>query len=375
MSDSESEDFSLLSVFKYTCSFAGCDLQFRRKDRLDSHEYTHSQVKKFICTEKDCGKLYINNSHLQRHRRAAHTKSDDIIHCPHESCVMLFASEVTMKAHFRTIHSEKVRDFVCEICNEKCRRKTQLKQHMFEHTGSYVYTCDECGKGFLLMSRLKRHKNAHKTRQCENCPATFDKWSLLLAHKQKEHLNIQLKCSICDKEFHSRRSLKSHCKTHTNSDDRLVYPCSFEGCPRQFFQKKNMLAHYKSKHENVKFGCTYGDCKSELSTKQKLAEHIKAVHLGESKKKSMKKSQTVKAQRKDKGVQKTSTASKMFNIILPLEFEKAIMSGQGKNIHISYDRANIEDADHAKQNADLGSNFIDVSQINSVDRTERIAKG
>lgn len=376
MADSESEDFSLLSVFKYKCSYAGCDLEFRRKDRLDSHEFTHSQVKKFVCTETDCGKAYVNNSHLQRHIRAAHAKTNEIIHCPHESCAMLFASEVTMKTHCRTIHSEKLRDFICEICNEKFRRKTHLKQHMFEHTGSYIYKCDECGEGFLLMSRLKRHKNAHKTRQCDHCAATFDKWSLLLAHKQKDHLNIQLKCSICNKEFHSRRSLKSHCKIHANPDDRLVYPCSFEGCPKQFLQNKNMLAHYKAKHENVKFVCTHEDCKSELSTKQKLTEHIKVVHLGERNKKSKKKkTQTVKTQRKDKGVQKTSTASKIFKIILPPEFERAILSGQGKNLHISYDRMDNEDDDHGNGNADFESKILDVPQLNAVNLTEGIVKG
>lgn len=139
MSENESTEETLLfSINKYACSFPGCDLEFKRKDRLDSHEYTHSHVKKFKCTEPNCNKTYINSSHLQRHKRTAHaTKPSEIVPCPFESCAKFFNTEAAMKTHCRQIHSEKSRDFECEICAEKFRRKTQLSQHMFTHTGNY----------------------------------------------------------------------------------------------------------------------------------------------------------------------------------------------------------------------------------------------
>lgn len=117
-----------------------------------------------------------------------------------------------------------------------------------------------------------------------------------------------------------------------------------------------MLAHYKLKHENRKFVCSFEGCTSELSTKQKLDHHIKVIHLGESSKILQNLPKHPKAERKDKGVQKTSTASKLFNIILPAAFEQAIMTGQGKSIHITYDRmddGDVDDVDHSNENPGL----------------------
>lgn len=342
MDENEPNDVGIFSVYKYKCSFAGCYLEFRRKDRLDSHEYTHNRVKKFKCTEENCDKAYTNNAHLQRHKKTAHSKSTEIVQCSIESCEEFFYSIAKMKAHCREIHSDKSREYECEICNEKFRRKTKLKEHMFAHTGTYKYTCDKCGKGFLQLGHLQRHEHSHRIRKCELCDATFDKWSLLLVHKQTEHSNIQYNCSICNKEFHSKRGLRNHRKIHSNVDDRSVHQCPFENCSKSFSQRNNMLAHYKSKHENRKFACTFDGCKSELSTKQKLDLHIKVMHLDESIEKPKRQSKATRTERKDKGVQKISTASKLFNIILPSEFEKAIISGQGKNIHIDFDRNDSE---------------------------------
>lgn len=361
MSEDVSDGSDIYSAYKYKCSFTGCDLEFRRKDRLDSHEYTHTQVKKFKCTEENCGKSYITSSHLQRHKRTAHSKSTEIVQCSFASCDAFFYSDASMKTHCRDIHSEKLREFECEICNEKFRRKTQLRQHMFAHTGHYRYACDKCGKGFLMLSRLKNHEHSHRIRKCDLCDASFDKWSLLLVHRRKEHTNTDHQCSDCDRKFHSKRGLRNHRKTHATLEDRDVCQCTFDGCTRTFFQKKNMLAHYKIKHENRKFVCSFDGCKSKLSTKQKLEQHVKVVHLNEGGKKSQKESNTTKSQRKDKGVQKRSTASKFFKVILPPEFEKAIISGQGKNIHLNYDRTDSENDD---ERADQGAGVV-VAQLNS----------
>lgn len=110
-----------------------------------------------------------------------------------------------------------------------------------------------------------------------------------------------------------------------------------------------MLAHFKLKHENRKFVCTHDDCNLELSTKQKLDQHIRVIHLGEmGQKKRQPKSKSELAKRKDTGVQKRSTASKLFQVILPPEFEKAIMAGHGRDIEIKYDRIDDEEEDEAE---------------------------
>lgn len=341
MTETESLGPKIFNPFKYKCSFPDCDLEFRRRDRCEAHEYTHSKQRKFKCNEPNCDRAYITNCHLRRHQRTAHAEPTGPILCTYESCAEFFMSLEQLKEHCRTIHSEKrQRQFECELCSEKFHRKTHLKQHsVAKHAGNYRFSCEKCGKGYLLESRLKRHQASHKTHTCELCSMTFDKWSLFLAHKQSEHANIELKCNVCDKTFNSRRCLKEHCKTHVNIDERQEIPCKFDGCPHFFFRRSNMLAHFKSKHENRKFICTYDECNLELSTKQKLDQHVRVIHLGEQGQKKQKpKAKTEIARRKDTGVQKRSTASKLFQVILPPEFEKAIMAGHGRDIEIKYDR-------------------------------------
>lgn len=343
----ESAAPKVFAPLKYECSFDGCDLQFRRKDRCESHEYTHTNQRKFKCNEPNCDRAYITNCHLRRHKRQAHEKSAEPIPCIDESCNNFFTSLEQMKQHCRTIHSMKpsARQFECDQCSEKFRRKTHLKKHLFaEHTQNYRYNCAKCGKGYLLDSQLKRHeKISHKTHTCVLCSVTFEKWSLLLAHKQREHASTEFKCTICDKLFNSRRCLNQHRVTHVSEDERIEVPCTFDGCDKTFHRRSNMLAHYKLKHENRKFDCTYDGCHLKLSTKQKLEQHIRVIHLGEmGQKKRKTKSKSEIVRRKDTGVQKTSTASKLFQVILPPEFEKAIIAGHGQNIQIEYDRINDE---------------------------------
>lgn len=354
--------FSVFSAIKYTCSYSGCELQFKRKDQLDSHEYTHSKVRKFRCNEPGCDKTYVNNAHLQRHKRTVHTKSKAIFHCEVESCAAFFDSSTKLKQHLHKVHTDKTIQFECEICSQKFRRKTQLKQHMFVHTGCYRYKCDKCDKGFFQLGHLKRHEHSHRTHCCPVCSATFDKWSLFVAHKHKAHSQIENKCSICDRVFHSKSGLKYHSQVHTQPDDRIVYECSFDGCAKFFFHRNNMLAHFKSKHENKKFVCGFSDCGRELSTKQKLELHIKVVHPTDETTVNVqpKRKPKARAPRKDKGVPKKSTASKLFNFVLPIEVEKAILSGNGENIHLEYDQSDHEEDDNGKDDDRTASVPVDI---------------
>lgn len=378
MAGTESAGPKLYLPIKYKCSFAGCDLQFHRKDRCESHEFTHSNERKFKCNEPNCDKAYITNCHLNRHKRTTHSKSTEPIACINETCTQFFTSKEQMEVHCRTVHrTESLRCFQCDKCPEKFSRKTHLKQHMVTiHTGNYQFTCKKCGKGYLLLSRLKRHeKVSHKTHTCQLCAITFEKWSLLLAHKQRDHTNTELKCNICAKMFNSRRCLKEHSKVHVNINERNEIPCTFDGCKKFFFRRSNMLAHFKLKHENCKFVCTFENCQLELSTKQKLNQHINVIHLGEmGQKKSKRKLKSEHAKRKDAGMQKKSTASKLFNIILPPEFEKAIISGRGKNIEIQYDgidgdAGDDKEADEQRTEAKNGQSdnekYLGVAVINS----------
>lgn len=127
-----------------------------------------------------------------------------------------------------------------------------------------------------------------------------------------------------------------------------------------------MLAHFKSKHEHRKFKCSVEGCPSELSTKQKLELHIKVVHAADREEKP-KNIAKPKAQRKDKGTQKVSTASKFFNFILPPKFEQAIIAGQGQSIHLTYDPSTQDEDDDFELNESHSLNDTAASKLTVVE--------
>lgn len=326
----------------YTCSQPDCCLQFKRRDQLKSHEYTHTQVKTFKCPVSNCDKVYITNAHLQRHIRNTHPDNDsDILKCQIENCNLRFTTKQILQKHLRT-HREPT-EYECDICSAKYHRKYQFRQHMVSHTGEYPYKCDHCDKGFIRLSCLKNHKLYHRSHKCELCEFVTDKWSLLVAHRRTLHSNTEIKCDKCNRMFQSKRGLKYHQQIHEDSDERIVFQCNFVKCPKFFFHRQNLLAHIKSKHEHRTFPCTYDGCNSKLSSKQKLDQHIKSIHLNQSKLAGKrKKSVEERKPRKDKGIPKTSTISKLLNIIAPVEIEKAIIAGEGSKIDIVYDEKDIE---------------------------------
>lgn len=340
----EDDEFGLFSTpgFRYTCTFTECGLQFKRKDQLHSHEYTHTQQRKFLCSVDDCDKSYVNNAHLQRHIRTVHRPSGgcvaaDIV-CKFELCSLKFASEPKMLQHFQKVHTDaKTMPYKCDHCSEIFHRKIHYRLHMVTHTGNYPYKCIQCDKGFIRLCYLKRHEKTHKSHSCDQCDGVFPKWSQLVAHKHKEHATVECKCTQCNRLFHSKRGLKYHQQVHVETDERTVYQCTFDKCPKYFFHRQNLLAHHKSKHGNRKFICTFNGCERELSTKQKLDQHLKAMHSSDDKKVRTETEGKVRAERKDKGVPKRSTAAKLLNLIAPKEIERAIIDGHGERIYFHYD--------------------------------------
>lgn len=345
---------------RYTCTFANCGLQFRRKDQLDSHEYTHSGIRKYPCWEDDCTKSYTNSAHLLRHQRTVHEASTKIILCTAADCPEFFDSTAKLKNHLLKVHNGEQREFGCDLCEKKFTRKSKLREHMFRHTGHFNYRCDICEKGFLQMAHLKRHiDHIHTDRTCDQCAQVFTKWSSLLAHKRTVHTTeADNKCTDCNRVFKSKCSLRNHSKVHAKQNHQLIYECTFAGCSKFFQKHSNMLAHYKSSHEERRFICTVDGCGRGLTTKQKLKYHMDVMHAKEgdatannsvNKKKSTKAKN--RAKRKDKGEQRVSTASKLFQIVLPKDFEQAIMAGDGHKINFHYDRDRVDpDEDEGDEN-------------------------
>jgi predicted RNA-binding Zn-ribbon protein involved in translation (DUF1610 family) len=61
--------------------------------------------------------------------------------------------------------------------------------------------------------------------------------------------------------------------------NRVVFTCHYENCPKYYTEKRNLMNHIRSKHEGKKFLCP--KCGSNMSSKQKLNQHIASHEIPE----------------------------------------------------------------------------------------------
>ena len=122
-------------------------------------------------------------------------------------------------------------DTVCkfEECNYLDLGSHQLlmKHHKKYHTNESVYTCAECGKGFITSDGHRRHMNGH-------------------------NIAKRFKCTFpdCSKTFTSILTRKAHFKNvHTVKGPRVECKFKDNGCKKDFSSKGNMIEHtYKCPH-------------------------------------------------------------------------------------------------------------------------------
>lgn len=217
-----------------------------------------------------------------------------------------------MKRHYQTCHLNPFPN-ACSQCNKKFRRKLQLKKHEIKaHSGSYPYTCTHCQKGFLNAFTFKRHLTIHKLenkmKKCSDCQEIFMNWTKLVEHRRKVHKKEQrLSCDLCDKTFSRKPNIKQHMRLHLSTTE--VLQCSYENCPKFYSNSRNLASHVRAKHEGRRWICDY--CKRELSTMQKLQQHIRA-HLDPQRAKML--------------LKKRSTISKLVGLDLPQGIEHQIIN-------------------------------------------------
>ncbi|KAF9282185.1 hypothetical protein BGZ68_006160 [Mortierella alpina] len=56
-----------------------------------------------------------------------------------------------------------VKNHKCDHCEKRFSRPSQLKQHIYKHTGEKPFACEICSRHFSVSSNLKRHIRTHTT--------------------------------------------------------------------------------------------------------------------------------------------------------------------------------------------------------------------
>lgn len=252
--------------------------------------------------------------------------------CKARDCKMEFPDKEEMLEHYEVDHVN-IKPYECTECEEKFKRKSQLKEHTFKHTKEFPFKCSQCDKGFIRNGALIRHEATHKSHICRVCSQFFSVWSELVAHQKISHPKTY-KCADCDKTFASNGRFKDHQKVHTSKESRDVFECDFDNCAKFYFDKKNLINHRRIKHEGTKsFKCTHDGCDRVLSTKQKLEQHLQ-LHGRSTKSITRKPKKQIRRKRIDMGKSKVSHASILAGVVNPPEAEKILLADGGDAIEI-----------------------------------------
>ncbi|CAB0034296.1 unnamed protein product, partial [Trichogramma brassicae] len=166
--------------------------------------------------------------------------------------------------HQKTIH-EGCKDYICEKCEKKFRKKSDLFKHQrIIHEGRKDHACDNCEKKFGYKSDLLHHqKTVHEGRKdhaCRNCERKFGSKSDLLKHQKIVHEGRKdYECDNCEKKFGYKSDLYKHQKTV--HEGRKDYAC--DKCEKRFGFKSSLIRHRRAIHEwskrstSVRFGNVY----------------------------------------------------------------------------------------------------------------------
>lgn len=305
----------------FKCSHSGCSATFSKPSKLTIHIRQHTGERPYKCDYDSCDKSYTNPSHLKRHCQT-HNIIKELFKCP--ECSLMISSRQNLKRHYERVHSENS-PYFCKECCLKFNKEQKYKEHLAIHDGVALYNCKICFRRCSTLSTFKKHERSHDNEKeypctAPNCSEVFQKWSLLCKHKNSKHIN-EYKCKDCDKVFLNKAQLKSHYVVHT--DNRSILPCPYEKCPRFYFFKRNLDHHVRTSHLGKKYHCDI--CDMKLSSKQKIVEHIKKIHLvKKKKKKTLGKSE--RRRRRDAGTSKKSMLTQLAGLDLPNDIEKELLN-------------------------------------------------
>lgn len=309
----------------FVCDIPGCRKAFIKNKTLELHLRTHTDERPFKCPETGCGQMYTRSWHLRRHQSKAHSiKEKHLWPCEYTSCGKNYHCRDALKKHVAIIHLEHGGRHFCRVCDLSFSKHQRLRIHMYQHTGVLPYSCAHlgCGRSFLLPSKLRAHEKVHTGYKCEKCPsATFPTWSALRKHFHGSH--SLKRCPLCDKTFTRNFHLECHLKTH--EDSRNAICCPNEGCEKSYFEEKNLNAHIKAAHGNIRFSCR--ECDREFLSKQALRRHGKKCLQGRTPRQPKRGSE--RKPRKDKGLPRKKAAS--------------LLSGYESNEKIRYQLALADD--------------------------------
>uniref|UniRef100_F7AX10 Zinc finger protein OZF-like n=1 Tax=Xenopus tropicalis TaxID=8364 RepID=F7AX10_XENTR len=175
-----------------------------------------------------------------------------------------------------TMPKQKGRPFKCNECGKQFLFVEKLRLHQNTHTKKKSYACRKCKKSFSSRLLLFTHKKVHKQERphvCSECNKGFQKRSLLVRH-QRTHTGVKLfSCNECGKRFSQRSNVTRHYRIHTGERPHI---CS--ECGKCFGQLSCLKTHRRTHTKEKPHVCA--ECGKCYSDRSDWFRHVK-THTGE----------------------------------------------------------------------------------------------
>ena len=249
-----------------------CEKAFNTRNLLQTHLKVHLGVKKHEC--KICGKKFLRMWNVRRH--AVVHNATRKFQC--KKCDRWFKSQGTLIIHEKWHHSEATVDkkLACDTCGKTFSRHGNLIRHVAIHLNKKEFQCTVCEKRFNIKDSLRIHMKSHdaangiptKKHTCEICGRKFNRKDILTRHTAS-CLNIRaIKCPICGAGFNSNTAVKSHLLVH---DEGKNYTC--EICGRAFKRRGGLRDHVKTHLNEKSHKCKI--CGKGFNTSSAMAMHAR----------------------------------------------------------------------------------------------------
>ncbi|XP_030387780.1 zinc finger protein 17 isoform X4 [Scaptodrosophila lebanonensis] len=192
-----------------------------------------------------------------------------------DECGKSFLLKHHLTTHAR-VHTGGERPHICTHCGKSFAHKHCLNTHLLLHSTDRPYQCQECKKSFTLKHHLLTHSRVHSRERpfvCQECGRSFPLKRHLVTHSKFHAGERPYVCEECGESFAQENHLIMHSRFHGSLNPFVCAECGAS------FPRKFQLVNHGRIHGKIPHSCTV--CGKEFLQKRTLVAHMRRIHTGD----------------------------------------------------------------------------------------------